>query len=217
MLLAYMPEKVYNKEKQWKAARFLSIEFEIKLRADQTSFARMLQHFSGQGQRIEMQTTYYDTPTDALSRRHYTLRRRLENGVSVCTLKTPAAANERNETELVCDDMEKAIPRLQALGAPSDFSQLTKEGLIPVCGAKFTRYAVPLEMPDCTAELALDQGILFGADREQPFYEVEVELKQGDREQVCRFASYLLQTYSLTLEEHSKFRRALALYKGEEL
>ena len=37
---------------------------------------------------IQMETTYYDTMDGILGRLHWTVRRRLENGVSVCTVKT---------------------------------------------------------------------------------------------------------------------------------
>ena len=43
----------------------------------------------------------------------------------------------------------------------------------------------------------------------------EVELKSGPTELCDSFAKALAAQFSLEVEEKSKFRRALALYKGE--
>ena len=83
-----------------------------------------------------------------------------------------------------------------------------------VCGARFIRYAVKLEFADCILEIAADAGVLLGGGKEQPLYEIEVELKSGSRESVIAFAQVLAKTYGLQKEEKSKFRRALELAKN---
>ena len=127
-----------------------------------------------------METTYYDTAESALAKLHYTLRRRMENGTGVCTVKTPAANGGRGEWEVEADRIEEAIPELCKLGGPADLPELVAEGLIAVCGAKFDRIAKTLVFPDCVLELALDAGVLLGGGKELPLCEVEVELKEGD-------------------------------------
>ena len=164
---------------------------------------------------ISMETTYYDTPSHDLSARKWTLRRRFENGVSVCTLKTPAGGPDRNEWEVESGNIESAIPELCKLSNLSELAALTNGGVIPVCGARFIRLACRLEIEEAEAELALDEGILFGGKRELPFAEVEVELKSGSEGAVCRFAEDLARRFGLTPEEKSKFRRALDLAQGE--
>ena len=57
-------------------------EYELKYRAE-ASTLEAIRHAYGPFAAIAMETTYYDTPDAALSRRKWTLRRRLENGVSV--------------------------------------------------------------------------------------------------------------------------------------
>lgn len=193
----------------------MGIEFELKYRADETVQRDIDREFPGDGQHFVMQTTYYDTPTGQLSARRYTLRRRLENDVSVCTLKAPAPEGARGEWEIRCDTIENAIPELCKLGAPEDLLSLTSEGVIPICGAKFHRTAKTLELPDCTVELALDRGCLTGGGKELPLCEVEVELKDGSREVCVAFAEKLAEVYGLEPEKKSKFRRALALYQDK--
>ncbi len=192
----------------------MGIEYELKFRANiQALSAIDAAYFHCPRQSFQMQTTYYDTPSCALSARHYTLRQRMENDKSVCTLKTPADGISRNELELECDDLAQAAQQFCKSGAPADFDELIREGLIPVCGAKFHRTAILLELEDATLELALDSGILTGGNTSIPLCEVEVELKSGSQEAADLFASVLADEYGLTLEDKSKFRRAMALYQ----
>lgn len=193
----------------------MGIEYERKFRATESVLEEIRNAFSEEEQVFKMETTYYDAPDKALSNRWYTLRRRLENDRSVCTLKAPVSAHGRGEWEVECDHIETAILELCKLGAPKNLILLTRGGILPVCGAKFTRIAKTLVLENCTVELALDKGILFGGDKELPLCEVEVELKEGTTKACDAFAKLLAARFSLEPENHSKFRRALALYEGE--
>ena len=185
-------------------------EFELKYRADDGKI-EAIRALYGDFQEIAMETTYYGTPDGELSRRKWTLRRRMENGISVCTLKTPGGAHARNEFEVEAGDILTAIPMLCAMGAPEELRELTKNGVAPLCGAKFTRLAKTLVLENCTVELALDRGYLSGGRRVLPLSEVEVELKAGSEEAATAFAAQLATNFSLTPETHSKFARALML------
>ena len=192
----------------------MSTEYEWKFNAVPSVLAEIDRAFSGDRQLLTMETVYYDTPSGALSARHYTLRKRMENGVPVCTLKTPSGA-ARSEWEIPCATIEEAILKFPALGCPADFSSIVEEGLRPVCGAKFTRIAKTVSLPEGTVEIALDEGILMGGSREVPLCEVEVELKSGSKDACDAFAKILATKFHLQVQPASKFRRALALYKGE--
>lgn len=193
----------------------MGTEFELKFRATPEILQAIAAGLSGGQQRFSMETTYYDNAAGQLSDRYWTLRRRFENGVSVCTLKTPAPDGGRGEFELECDSIEQAIPELCKLSGLPQLLTLTAEGVIPVCGAKFTRLATTVVLQDCTVEVALDQGVLFGGGKEIPLCEVEVELKSGSRSGAIAYAQTLALIYGLEREHGSKFRRALALAKGE--
>ena len=192
----------------------MGAEYELKFKATPDVLNEIREAFSGAEEKFAMETTYYDTPSGSLSSRRYTLRRRFENGVSVCTLKTPKG-KARGEWEVECAAIENAIEPLTAIGCPEDFPQLVQEGLIPICGARFTRIAKKLSLSGGSVELALDEGILMGGNREEPLCEVEVELKSGSMAMCDRFAEELSCRFSLKPEEKSKFSRALALYKGD--
>lgn len=189
-------------------------EYELKFSATQAQQDAIHADF-GPWETYEMETTYYDTPSRSLSDRHITLRRRMENGISICTVKTPQADGARGEWDCECATIEEALPQLCKNGAPAYVAQLALEGLSAVCGARFTRLACTVTLDDTTAELALDRGVLLGGDQQIDLCEVEVELKVGSREAVTDLAIALAARHGLTPEQKSKFRRAMALAAGE--
>ena len=190
-------------------------EFELKYAATAEQLEQITHTLPGDTDTISMETTYYDTPSGALSARKWTLRRRLENGVSICTLKTPAGGFGRNEWEISCESIDLAVEKLCTLSNLPELLSLTNTGIVPVCGAKFTRLARTVSAEECTLEIALDQGILFGGGQQQSFAELEVELKSGAEEDAMRYAAALARQFGLRPEPNSKFRRALDLAKGE--
>ena len=193
----------------------MGIEFELKFRATPVQQVLLMKKFPQEATSFAMETTYYDTPDGALSARVYTLRRRMENDLSVCTLKAPAGTYGRKEFEVNCQSIEEAIPELCKLSGIDELAALTAKGVVPLCGAKFTRIAKTLTLPDCKVELALDQGVLTGGGKELPLCEVEVELKEGKPEAAIVFAKALAEEYGLVPEKKSKFVRARALAMGE--
>ena len=192
----------------------MGIEYERKFRADPSILLEINAMFSEASREISMETVYYDTPSGALSAKRYTLRRRLENGISVCTLKVPAG-DARGEWETENVFIENAVPALIADGAPEELKELVKEGLLPICGAKFTRLAKTITLENAVAELALDHGYLFSGDRKEPLCEVELELKSGDKGCFDRYVLKFAGEFALEEEKTSKFARALQLYRGE--
>ena len=162
---------------------------------------------------ISMETTYYDSLDGKLAGLHWTLRRRMENGKSVCTLKTPAGGLGRNEWEVECGDINNAIELLLLQGAPRQLLLLCAGGLKESCGARFTRLAGKMEIEGATVELALDQGVLLGGGKELPFSEVEIELKEGSEDAAVRFAGKIAAQRNLKPEPRSKVARARALAK----
>ncbi len=192
----------------------MATEYELKFKTDYVNLMAICAHFPQESAELQMHTVYYDTPTLALSDRHYTLRKRMENDRSVCTLKTPAG-DARNEWETENVFIENAIEDLIAQGAPEGLRELVKDGLFPICGAKFTRLAKTIRLENAEVELALDHGYLFAGNRKEPFCEVEIELKSGDKPACKQYAKKLATDFMLEQEPRSKFKRALILYKGE--
>ena len=185
-------------------------EFELKFRSNADKIASIKEKY-GDFTTISMETTYYDTPDRKLSERHCTLRRRMENQVSVCTYKYPHKDGGRGEWEVEAANIEEGVIQLCDAGAGPELLFAASGKLVEVCGARFTRLAASLEVPGATVELALDQGVLIGNGKELPFAEVEVELKEGTDEAAIAFAKALAEEFSLVPEAKSKFARAMAL------
>ena len=185
-------------------------EFELKYRATPEQIEAIRSAY-GCFETISMETTYYDTTDGLFSDLRWTLRRRMENGRSVCTLKTPLPDGSRGEWEVEKDSIDEAVPELCKLGAPEILPRLVEDGLVPSCGARFTRLAKTLTDADCTLELALDQGVLLGGGKELPFAEVEVEYKAGSEEAAVAFAQALAWKFRMEPEPKSKIARAQAL------
>ena len=174
----------------------MGVEFELKFLAEESVFEELKKE-SDCWVTYDMATTYYDTPDGQCSQRYWTLRRRFENGLSVCTLKTPAGDQGRNEFETECDDIQTALPILCANGAPAELLDMTAGGIVEVCGAKFRRLAGRVDVNGTEVELALDKGVLTGGGKELPFVEVEVELKSGDPDTAVAYAKALAHQFHL--------------------
>ncbi|MGM9550426.1 MAG: CYTH domain-containing protein [Faecousia sp.] len=199
-----------NRRKRVDAGGAMGREFELKYRADSEKIAAIRAEF-GDFAEIAMETAYYDAPDGALRRRKWTLRRRYENGKSVCTLKIPLPDGGRGEWETECGDIREAIPKLCKLGGPKELLTLTGNSLAETCAARFTRLAKVLILENCTVELALDQGMLLGGGKELAFAEVEVELKSGEEAAAVSFAGTLAREFGLVPEHKSKVQRAMEL------
>ena len=185
-------------------------EFELKFRADAAVIAKIQEKY-GDFTSISMETTYYDTFDLKLAMHHWTLRRRMENGVSVCTFKRPHQDGGRGEWEVEAPNIIEGVMQLCQAGADWELMRCAAGGLMEVCGARFTRLAKTLAVSGATVELALDRGAVLGGGREAPISEVEVELKAGSREAAEAFARELVSRFGLEPEPLSKFRRAQLL------
>ena len=192
----------------------MGVEFELKFRATPEILQTVAREVTGQVQHYEMRTTYYDTADRDLKKLHYTLRRRMENGVAVCTLKTPAEENGRREFEVNCRTIAEALEKLCKLPELPELAELTAGGVRSICGAQFDRTAITVALEQCVVELALDQGVLTGGGAELALCELEVELKSGSREAAFLYGKLLAARYGLEVETLSKFARATMLAEG---
>lgn len=189
----------------------MAVEFELKYRATEEILERIQADFPGNYTVTPMTTTYYDTPNGDLAKLFWTLRHRREGDYHICTLKTPTGIDGRNEYEWIGESITEAIPHLCRLSGSTALSQLAENGLVTTCGARFERTARKMVAGSTIVELALDKGVLINGETEQPFAEVEVELKEGFREEVLAIGHLLAACYGLETEHKSKFIRSKEL------
>lgn len=214
-----LPETVYNiaievinmgKELEFKLAAANDAVLDCLL-GDPETAARM----EGPIVCTPMETTYFDTETNAFRTNHWTLRRRQEGSRSVVCVKTPQPEPfARGEWEVEARAVDDARHRMAAglRRAAAAAAALRRSALRPVCGARFLRRSVMLRLADGSrAELACDCGVLHGKTEELPFAEVELEIKEGAPDAAKALAGRLAKQYNLRWEPLSKFARANAL------
>lgn len=164
---------------------------------------------------IPMKTTYYDSDDNTFSRLHWTLRHRMEGEESVVCLKTPGSvARSRNEWQVLAPALtEESIQALIREGAPEKLMDYYRNAPPrPSCGAAFLRKCAMVTFSDGSrAEIAADQGEVFGAKGTHPILELELELHGGSPAEMTRLATLLCKTYSLKEQPYSKFARARSL------
>lgn len=135
---------------------------------------------AGPVQPITMETTYFDTPDGSLRKKYWTLRRpaskRRLRHYSQDTLGGPPlpATSGRSAPGRYWKPSPPLCP-----GAATGTALHRRPSSLSAA-PPFSGGAVQLKLPGCLAELALDEGRLFGGGREEPLLELELERKEGD-------------------------------------
>lgn len=171
---------------------------------------------------IAMHATYYDTVDGDVLALRGGLRRREENGLSVCSLKLEVEVSDgkatREEYEVACDDIRQALELLPEAGAPRDVCEMLAGKELKVnCETEFDRRAFSLAVgaqgaaDAFEAELAFDEGVLRRDGREQEFREMELEHKDGSLDAFNAFALDIQDTAHLTPQPLSKLARAMSV------
>lgn len=171
---------------------------------------------------IAMHATYYDTVDGDVLALRGGLRRREENGLSVCSLKLEVEVSDgkatREEYEVACDDIRQALELLPEAGAPRDVCEMLAGKELKVnCETEFDRRAFSLAVgaqgaaDAFEAELAFDEGVLRRDGSEQEFREMELEHKDGSLDAFNAFALDIQDTAHLTPQPLSKLARAMSV------
>lgn len=182
-------------------------DFELKFAATPEGFAAVKAMYTGY-QKVAMESTYYDTVDRKILEMGGMLRKRIENGLAFCTLKTPGDVGSRCELEVQTNSVFVAIPELCKLGAPEWLLQFNNDNLIPASGARYQRLAKMIDTADGSVELALDEGVFILGDKEIPFWEIEVELKEGENQAVRAVAKILEGVPGVQRQKENKYQRA---------
>lgn len=201
----------------------MGTEFEIKLGVENETLMKEILsdptiNSLGEFSIISMHAYYYDTAALNLLDVRYSLRMRKENGQYVATLKT----GHESESKGVFLRNEWNVP-LKSKAFSIDVFEEEKEHLMAITKGEslkviletdFIRRKMDIAFGDSTLELAVDHGRISSGKRQTPICEVEVELKEGKKEDVFAFVEQYLSKYKLPMEEKSKFSRGVSLYLG---
>jgi CHAD domain-containing protein len=153
-------------------------------------------------------STYYDTPPRSLLRSGLTLRRRVENGLSRWQLKLPREGNARAELEAPGGPAGPPIELRRLLTA-----HLRHGKLAPVATLRTRRVGVRVADGEHElAEVTLDAvDVLDGQRQAGAFRELEIELLEGDDDDLDRLSRVLRRAGAHRSDGRTKVARALDL------
>ncbi|MFA5171265.1 MAG: CYTH domain-containing protein [Sulfuriferula sp.] len=198
-------------------------EIELKLSISPADAARFLTHpllqSSSIKQRLRLISVYYDTPALALMHQRAALRVRMAGTRWIQTIKIGGQAingmHSRPEWEVELADQQPQ-PDLftEPLVTQLLSAELTQQ-LTPVFQTDFWRDTWLIDFHGAKIEVALDQGKIISLAQDAPICEVELELKQGDAQQLTELAQLLGQDITLTPDSISKAQRGYTLYQNQ--
>lgn len=164
---------------------------------------------------------YFDTVDLALWRQGFSMRVRESAGQSIQTLKTVGEQigdlQHRHEWD---QPVTQSIPDIEQFQDPHLIAKLkdtiAQKSLVELFHTNFQRTQWNLNAAnDTQIELVLDQGVVKTADKHAAIHEIELELKQGDSQQLYIIADLLKQSIPLCVETRSKAERGYLLYNDK--
>ncbi|WP_019646436.1 CYTH and CHAD domain-containing protein [Novispirillum itersonii] len=205
----------------------MATELELKLDLDPALIDKVRRHGLirrlRQGKAIsqDLRSVYFDTSDHTLRQIGATVRirhvgkRRIQNVKMRRPAESGAHFNRLEWEHDVFDDApalvalnETALP--QALPTP-----LTDLSLQPQFATQFRRSSYLLATEDAEVELSIDHGGVETDGRQQPFCELELELKRGTPQALFTFARELASTLPVRIGTVAKSERGYRLLTGE--
>ena len=217
------------------------MEIELKYSADRDTGLRLLRDMaekhSADIREIPMEAIYYDTEDLSLLDKRLTYRIRKEGDETVLTIKygkgsdkAKAGLHRRGEINIpvfsdftekpgidVLDDtpIYKEIDKAVGGQYSDDLGiMLPRKPLIPRMEMRFmrTEITIPVDKEGrSTAVLSYDEGEILAGGRSDAISEVEIELSQGDEEDLKAFGADLAEKYGIEPLNKSKYARGLKL------
>ncbi|MCH9636525.1 CYTH domain-containing protein [Rickettsiella endosymbiont of Litargus connexus] len=202
------------------------LEIELKLRIAPQDVNLLLQHpllqlASTQALSVEqLISRYFDTSDLALWKEGLSMRVREAGGRTIQTLKTAGEQigdlQHRHEWD---QPVTQNSPNIEQFTDPSLITKLKTilgdKHLLELFHTDFQRSSWSLNTEGTQIELVLDQGLVKTVTNQAVLHEIELELKQGDSQQLYKIAELLKSTIPLTVETRSKAERGYLLYNHD--
>ena len=206
------------------------MEIEVKLAIpDEETYRRLQQAGQLAGFKLspaqikEVHDSYWDTADLAIKKAGYSCRKREYNGSRIVTLKqlegAKGAVHKREEFEvsLAGDEPPAQWPDGPARDLILQFTN--HEPMFRLFDLRQVRVVRCMSSPGerTVAELSLDEVRLQVNEREQVYFELEVELlPEGTEHDLAMIQDCLEREWALTPESRSKFERAFTLIQSGE-
>jgi triphosphatase len=211
----------------------MSLEVELKLWVTAPMSATLLQNISDCWPKLAKDVTsqpavtllnaYFETAAQWFRRHDSGLRTRCKNGQYQQTIKLAGqqlgAAHVRPEYNQPCAGVTPLLADFPAEIWPqgTDVAALQQQ-LQELFRTDFVRHCWVLTLHDgTTVEAVLDHGQVLAGGQSQPLLEIELELLEGDAQQLFLLARQLLQSLPLCLGFQSKAERGYRLAQQQPL
>lgn len=166
-----------------------------------------------------LQATYFDTPDQILRQNGLSLRIRKEGEALIQTIKSSANAGtafaERGEWSCKMRGQKPVLSGMAAKVLARIPESLRPDDSI---GKAFTvdviRHRREVVFEKSRIEIALDFGSILAGRRREAFHELELELLEGERDDLFSFALNLCSRVPLRLHMQTKSERGFALLSG---
>jgi inorganic triphosphatase YgiF len=198
-------------------------EFELKFLIAEPDFkaiqlSPLLGAMSGRARARRMESTYFDTETDDLSRQRIALRVRRVRGKAVQTLKwvTSSSPNgfQRGEIEVPTSSAEPR-PSLFGEAVATKLDHIIQgRPLLPCVTTDIRRVVRQVQVGTSEIEVSFDVGAIVAGGQTLRVREMEAELKTGDRADLYHFGLLLAAAFPLRLGLVSKAERGAVLRTG---
>ena len=219
------------------------MEIELKYSVPSDKAEKILQdmssEFSAEIKSIPMEAVYYDTEDKALRERRLTYRIRREGSDSILTIKYGRGSDKGNSgmhkreeinVNVPADFIEK--PGIDVLDDTPVYKEFDKavggqysddlgimlplKPLLPVMTMTFLRKELMVSLgKGGRAILSYDEGNIAAGDKKALISEVEVELFEGNEEELAEFGEKLIEKYGIEPLNKSKYARGLKLLEDK--
>jgi len=181
---------------------------------------------AGSAEEKWMHAVYFDAADERLSKEKIAVRVRREGDELVATCKWGGnqrkalnggdAVHVRPELNVPVKDDSWFVTPPSDLFGDSEIGEriatlLGEEPLVPLLETKFVRRLIRIQSGDMICEVAVDSGEIKAGDRSEPICELELELLDGDSEQLILLGEEFKARYGLVAGTKSKFARGKAL------
>jgi triphosphatase len=171
--------------------------------------------------RLDLLTTYFDTPDGVLRKAGLSLRVRRIGALRIQTVKAMedrrGISTDRPEWEW---PIQHDSPNLDPLSATSELRRIVPKirgRLLPLFESRIRRTVRLLPLTEGTiVEASIDEGAIRVGARRQAVIELELELKAGPIGPLYGLASQLQKAARLWISPESKFARGLRLATGHD-
>lgn len=215
------------------------MEIELKYSASHETGEKIIRDMAlGSGaevRQIPMEAVYYDTEDRAFRERRLTYRIRREDSENLLTIKYGRGSDKGNSglhkrkeinIPIPADFIEKpGIDVLEDTPVYKEFDKavggqysddlgvmLPLKPLVPVMKMEFLRKELTADIGEGgRAVLSYDEGKIIAGDKETAISEVEVELYEGNEENLTAFGKKIAEKYGLEPLNKSKYARGLKL------